>query len=126
MKNLRKVQFGLLAVLLAVGIVFGMSAFKKDPISKRLQYTFRYNGPDYLQANVETESNWVYSADPITCDGEPEEACSILVDESFVNNPMTTPTLKSSLNIISDVYLSTAFVKKSDDETMEIVNRTQQ
>jgi hypothetical protein len=127
MKNLRKVQFGLLAVLLAVGVVFGMSAFKGEAKGKRVQYTFRYNGPDHSKANVENESNWIYTTDPITCDDTPEQACSIVVDEAFVNNPLTTPTLKSSLNLdVTPFSSSSAYVSGSDDATMEVVNRAEQ
>ena len=125
MKNL-KLILPALAIILGLGIVFTQSAFKGEAKGKRLQYTFRYNGPDHSKANVENESNWVYTTSPITCDDVPQEACSIVVDQAFVNNPLTTPTLKSSLNIVADNYLSTAFVKESDDDTMEIVNRTQQ
>ncbi|TKC03476.1 DUF6520 family protein [Pedobacter cryotolerans] len=122
-----KLFVGLAALLVAFGVVFSMSAFKGEAKGKRVQYTFRYNGPDHSKANVENESNWIYTTDPITCDDTPEQACSIVVDEAFVNNPLYTPTLKSSLNLAGTPFSSSsAFVSGSDDATMEIVNRAEQ
>ena len=123
MKNLKNL-LPVLALVLGLCLVLTQSAFKG---TKAGQYTFRYNGPDHSKANVENESNWIYTTDPITCDDTPEQACSIVVDEAFVNNPLTTPTLKSSLNLdVTPFSSSSAFVSGSDDATMEVVNRAEQ
>jgi hypothetical protein len=120
MKNLKNL-LPVLALVLGLGLVLTQSAFKSV---KTDQYTFRYNGPDYAQANVENEANWVHD-ESVTCVDAPQKACSIVVDQAFVNNPSTTPTLKSSLNLQSDIYSGTAFVEGSDDGSMEIINREQ-
>ncbi|RZK37834.1 MAG: hypothetical protein EOO90_24145 [Pedobacter sp.] len=120
MQNLKK-MLPLMALVLGMGLVLTQSAFKT---TKTDQYTFRYNGPNYSQANVENEANWIHD-ESVACTDVPQKACSIKVDASFVNNPLTTPTLKSSLNLATDLYSGTAFVEGSDDGSMEIINRQQ-
>ena len=120
-KNLSK---GLMAAALGLVLVFGGSAFKAD--SKRVQYTFRYNSSDKSQAEVEKESNWIYSPSSAGCNQVQQEACIIHVDQSFVNTS-GTPTLDPSLNLLATPYTSTqAYVTSSDDGDMDIENRTAQ
>jgi len=120
-KNLSK---GLLAAAFGLALVFGGSAFKAD--SKRVQYTFRYDGSIKSKAQVETLSNWVYDPNATGCDEVQQEACIIHVDQAFVNTS-GTPTLNASLNLVATpVTSSRAYVSSSDDDTMEIQNRTAQ
>eukprot|EP00744_Colponema_vietnamica_P037632 GILI01068826.1.p1 GENE.GILI01068826.1~~GILI01068826.1.p1 ORF type:complete len:123 (+),score=3.28 GILI01068826.1:346-714(+) len=121
MKNAKKLM--LFAFILGIGLVFTQSAFKS---TNRTLYTFRYVGADYLKASVENESNWIYDSSAASCDDSPEQACTIKVDAAFVNNPTTTPSLKSSLNLVAALHSpGSAYVESADDDQMEIINRSQ-
>ncbi|MFC3560194.1 hypothetical protein [Pedobacter jamesrossensis] len=120
-KNLSK---GILAAAFGLALVISGSAFKAD--SKRVQYTFRYDGANKSKAQVETLSNWIYDPSAAGCDEVQQEACIIHVDQAFVNTS-GTPTLDPSLNLVATPYTSTrAYVSSSDDENMDIENRTAQ
>lgn len=63
MKNLRKVQFGLLAVLLAVGVVFGMSAFKTKTLETAKSATYwRFDSTDI--SDLRDATKYVKITDP--------------------------------------------------------------
>ncbi|GAA4196168.1 hypothetical protein GCM10022289_01460 [Pedobacter jeongneungensis] len=123
--TIKKVSKGLMAAAFGLLLVVGGSAFKADS-NKRVQYTFRYNNADHSLGAVQTLSNWVYDPSAPSCDEEPQEACTIKVDQAYVNTG-GTPTLKSTLNLQASAYTTTsAFVIGSDDESMAIENRTAQ
>lgn len=88
-------------------------------------YTFYYNGPDFSVDEVTKESNWVYDATDNTCSGDNDQACTIKVNTSFVNNPGTaTPTLKTATNLTASLNTtySSAYVTGSSDGGMLISN----
>lgn len=93
------------ALTLTVGIAFAVNAMenkvdKQSTMTKEeTLYTFEYNGPDFSQANVEDESNWTYTPNTDMCSGSDERPCKLQVSASYVNNPSTSPTLKSATNI---------------------------
>ncbi|KQS36851.1 hypothetical protein [Pedobacter sp. Leaf194] len=129
MKNL-KIKTGLLAFVFGLAIVFSQSAFKYvnnggKAVASR---TFYYHGPNtYTQAQVEDESNWSIAPPEDLCNNVNQAACEIIVDENFVDNPSTpTPTLKSSLNLVSSYNsgTSSAYITSSDDPSMTLENRT--
>ena len=96
---LKKINLGLVALVLGFGLVFTQSAFRSAK-SSRDQFTFRYTGPGAMtESQVEDVANWTYDADNLSCPAGLDEACSILIDESHVDNPGTAPTLNSSASI---------------------------
>ncbi|QPH38651.1 hypothetical protein [Pedobacter endophyticus] len=122
--TVKKVSKGLMAAALGLVLVFGGSAFKAD--SKRVQYTFKYNSANKSKAQVETLSNWIYDPSAAGCNEVQQEACIIHVDQAYVNTS-GTPTLDPSLNLVATAFNSSrAYVSSSDDDTMEIENRTAQ
>lgn len=119
----KNLSTGILAAAFGIALVFTGSAFKATH-SKRVQYTFRYNDTNHSKANVEDESKWLYDPSAAGCDENPQQACLITVDETYVN-PGSTPTLKSSLNISAAAFSSSnAYVAGSADGSMEIQNRS--
>lgn len=75
MKNLKKMMFGLAALVMAFGLVFSVSAFtKKDPINLAYQYT----GDD--ESNVMNAGSWTpitYNPSPTECDAEGDLVCVV-------------------------------------------------
>lgn len=106
---LKRINLGLVALVLGFGLVFTQSAFKAQK-SNREQFTFRYTGPSAMtKSQVENVANWTYDSDNLSCPAGPAEACSILVDESHVNNPDTAPTLNSSASIDAEPGLGAKY-----------------
>jgi len=94
----KKHILGLAALSLGFGLVFTQSAFKAEKPT-RAQYTFHYTGPGTMsESQVENVANWSRDESTQCPDGD-DYACSIRVDETYVDNPLTSPTLKSSTNI---------------------------
>ncbi|OKS85894.1 hypothetical protein [Mucilaginibacter polytrichastri] len=137
-KWLRAVSFiALFFVIVGIGFVVKAEATKRASSKTKVAnatsskkhkqfaaYTFYYNGPSYSVSDVTNESNWVYDPDGNTCSGDNEQACTIQVDAAFVNNPATTPTLKTSTNLtatLNSTY-NTAYVTGSSDAGMAISN----
>ena len=119
-KNLSK---GLMAAAFGLVLVFAGSAFKADKTAAKTMYTFYYDGPDYTAAQVTNESNWKFDADDNTCSGINEQACTIRVSASFVDNPTSSPSLKSSLNLVSTASApSINYVSGSADGALQISN----
>jgi hypothetical protein len=75
-------------------------------------------------SDVTNESNWAYDPNGNTCSGVNAQACTIQVDASYVNNPSTAPTLKTSTNLTATLNptYSTAYVTGSADAGMSISN----
>lgn len=128
MKNLKKLMFGLAALVMAFGLVFSVSAFKKKadaPLST--SSTFFYNGPlPATQAEVEKPENWKFDNDAAACDDEPEMACSITVNDTYVDKSGAEPVLQSSIALQAQEHasLAAAFVVGSADNSMQIINRS--
>ncbi|WP_133586140.1 hypothetical protein [Sphingobacterium yanglingense] len=98
----------------------------KQPVQKaEVLYTFEYKGPDFSKANVENEANWVYTPNTELCEGSEEIPCRIQVSQSYVDNPTTSPTLKSMTNITADLnpISNTHFVDGIADASGVISNR---
>ncbi len=119
MKN--KLMYGLATLILAFGLILGMSAFKNHA-SKRTTLTFYYSGPDYKSENVTNPSNWAYDPEENLCSGFDEMACTIQVDNSFVNSG--TNTLKSSIALTATTSApDIAYITGSADKQMRIYNQ---
>ncbi|WP_162923686.1 hypothetical protein [Arachidicoccus soli] len=92
------------AVAMGVALVMATSAFTKAPTNKSgdTLYTFQYNAPSgmhpYSQANVENVANWSYTTST-SCNGVNVEACGLQVPESYVDDPIGSPTLDASIDI---------------------------
>ena len=118
---------GLLTLVLGLGLVFTQSAFKSANLQKKgfAPVTFYYHGPNFTKFEVEDESNWNTTSPGGSCLGN-DKACSITVDEDYVDNPSTTPTLNPSINLEAENSpASLARVKRSDDGSMIIANNEQ-
>lgn len=94
---------------MAVGAVLALfnSAFKQVPRDKNddPMYTFEYTPPasdPYSAAHVQDTANWVFTSTPDPCLGS-DKACTLEVPADFVNNPGSSPTLKSSIAIQTQV-----------------------
>lgn len=95
---------------MAVGAVLALatSAFSKAPKDKSgdpTTYSFEYNPPSgdpdpYSISNVQNVANWQNTTSPDPCGGS-DEACTLLnVPDTYVNGG-STPTLKSTINIVA-------------------------
>jgi hypothetical protein len=132
MATKRKVWLSAIASIALIAVVGLGLAFKPVGNIKKVaakksgtMYTFAYNGPDFSVANVENEANWSYTSSTDLCDGIDVKPCRIQVSESFVNNPGTAPTLKSTANVSATLNstFSTAYVDGLDDPDGVISNR---
>lgn len=109
MKNLKKVVFGLVALIVAFGLVFTVSAFKK----KRASIYWQYN------LNVETGARSGYNYSPIGnpnspgCDDGEEMPCVLQVDESIDSQAKLDNYLSTNFATEADVTAS-AFHSKSN------------
>ncbi len=99
---LRKHILSLAALVLGFGLVVTQSAFKASNLN-RAQFAFRYTGPDTkTKSQVENVANWTYDADNLSCPAGNDEACSLLIDDSHVDNQASNPTLNSSASIMAE------------------------
>ncbi|WP_461791633.1 hypothetical protein [Pedobacter sp.] len=126
LKTLKTNLLGVIALVVAFGLVLGMSAFTSAENGKRDTYTFYYDGPyPATVADVEQEDNWTHDAGQQECGGELQMACSITIDESYVDdsNP-SQPKLESSAALQASPFgTNAAYVTGSADGTATIVNR---
>lgn len=127
MKTLKMNFFSVLALIVAFGLVIGMSAFTSAENTKRTTYTFFYDGPSNPDVSeVEEEDHWTYDATPQPCDDEPETACTIEIDAAFVDvitDPLV-PRLKQEAELRAAASDNSAYVISSDDENMSIANKS--
>jgi len=94
---------GLVALLLGFGLVVTQSAFTSKG-EQRAQFAFHYSGPSTMTVSeVQDEQNWTYDLTPVTCPSGTNQACSILIDEAYVDNPSSAPTLSSSAAITAEL-----------------------
>lgn len=124
---LKKINLGLVALVLGFGLVFTQSAFtsSKKVTEGRAKLTFHYEGPlPMTKADVEDESNWVYGEE--TCPEGNTLACAIEIEDTYVDNPSgPTPTLNSSAALVSDPLIAAPRVTGSADNSIVIYNRQQ-
>lgn len=123
---MKKVKFnlGLVALVLGFGFVMTQSAFSVNTENaKRTMYTFYYDGPDYTHAAVTNESNWKYDPGNNLCSRINERACTIQVSSVFVNNPTSSPSLKSTLNLSAAAFSPNInYITGSSDLNLVIAN----
>ncbi|QXU41449.1 hypothetical protein [Pedobacter sp. D749] len=127
---LKKINLGLVALVLGFGLTIVTSAFKNTNKSEngRAQYTFSYTytgSNPYSVANVTNPSHWEYTPSSEGCSGD-ERACTIRIDQEYVDLS-ATPALKStaSLTAALNPSTSTAYITGSADDFMDIQNSDQ-
>ena len=99
MKNSKKINFGLLGLILGLGLVFTQSAFK----SAKAPVQYQYISNSHLPADIKDINNWqaVSSNSPACGEGD-EVVCRYTYDgntaafSSFLSQSSTTPTLLRS------------------------------
>lgn len=121
----------LFAIVTGVALVTATSAFKEAPKSKSgaTLYTFYYNSSDYSTSAVENEGNWTYTPSSDLCSFDDEKACRIQVTADYVNNPGTSPSLKTSANVTATdnpSHPGTAYVSSIADADGVISNQAYQ
>lgn len=82
MKNLKKLSFGLAALVMAFGLVFSVSAFKeRNSAKKGAAVFFKYEGSSFNEAAYRNISNWKQTTAPEeeSCIGE-QDICILSVD----------------------------------------------
>ncbi len=118
---------GVFALIAAFGLVLSMSAFTPAE-TKRDTYTYYYDGPfPATVSDVEDVENWKHDAETEECGGELQMACSITIDENYVDdtNP-SEPILESSADLQATAFgTDAAYVTASADGSATIVNRLQ-
>lgn len=89
MKNLKKLTFGLVALVLAFGLVFSVSAFKNR--AKRAPVYFKYEGTTFDETAYRNISNWHQTTAPEeeACIGD-SDICILSVDSDNLSGPGTT------------------------------------
>jgi hypothetical protein len=104
----RKFMIPLLAAIVGLVLVFGVSAFKDEKSSKVdklfATYTFHYVPTTYTQPMVETESNWTFGSAG-NCDGTVHKACEVEVLDTYThldaNNNRVLNTSGSFIPVIA-------------------------
>jgi len=121
MKHLKKLSFGVFAMIFGLAIVLTQSAFKST--NHRASYTFYYDGPDYSENEVKDPSNWKLGTQ--SC-GTPTDnvPCTILVDDDYVDNPTSPTALDPDIDLQATQHdTNEYYISGSDDASMEITNR---
>ncbi len=110
MKNLKSLMFGLVALVLAFGLVFSVSAFKQISAKKKMYSYWRYN-PN-TEAGTLNGYNYIKIDDPQEpgCEDENEIPCIIQVDDTIISQPAL------------DTYLNNTFT--TEDEVIQIAVHT--
>ena len=90
MKNLKKLTFGLVALVLAFGLVFSVSAFKNLTIKKGTTVYFKYNDSTFNETAYRNIGNWqpIDHPEEVGCDGE-TNICILRVDSDNLTAPGT-------------------------------------
>jgi hypothetical protein len=83
MKNLKKLMFGLLALVMVFGLVFSLSAFTQ--IKKGPTVYFKYKGTSFNETDYRSMSNWEPVAEPgeVECGGD-NNICILRVDSDHL------------------------------------------
>lgn len=110
MKNLKKLAFGLVALCLAFGLVFSVSAFKSKSKTAKAYSYWRYDLNQETGALSGFNYTKISNPDAPSCDDAEEIPCVIRVDENI--------TTQNDL----DDFLSNTY--SSDDEVMELAIHT--
>lgn len=103
-------MFGLVALVLAFGLVFSVSAFKQISAKKKMYSYWRYN-PN-TEAGTLNGYNYIKIDDPQEpgCEDENEIPCIIQVDDTIISQPAL------------DTYLNNTFT--TEDEVIQIAVHT--
>jgi len=116
---------------IAIGLVLAVatSGFKEGSKDKNgvNMYLFEYdNSQPYDITHVQDKGNWDLNQNAAECDQTNEEACTISVPESDVDNPGPSATLKSSFSITAatNSTTGTAYVSSLSDASAQEFNRT--
>lgn len=91
MKNLKKLTFGLVALVMAFGLVFSVSAFKSKSSTKRTPVYFKYTGSNFNETAYRNISNWEQTTAPEeeACFGN-TNICILKVDTENLSGPGAT------------------------------------
>ena len=96
---IKKYGTGLLAIIVAIAAFAFTKPVAHKPLATKI---FQYQAPalnPYSEANVEKQSNWAETTlSGTTCNTNPDRACQLKVDDSFIN---PDHTLKSSFMIVA-------------------------
>ncbi|HEX5154288.1 MAG TPA: DUF6520 family protein [Parafilimonas sp.] len=116
MNKIKKFTMPFIAIVIAAALVFGASAFK--PLKPFSTTTMYYHGGSFLQADVQTKSNWTTSSQ--SCPNGTAKACSVDVPDDIVSggsfistvslegtagNPSALSAVKNSGNNVSGVTI---------------------
>ncbi|MFB6453789.1 hypothetical protein ACE38W_00855 [Chitinophaga sp. Hz27] len=117
----KKIATPIIAAMASLMLFIGTTAFTNNPIkhkktvtttttkkSRATMYTFYYNGSSFTVNDVQNPTKWTYTSNSSLCDGTDEQACRIQVPATYVDNPTTAPTLKSTVNIQAALNSSTS------------------
>lgn len=100
--NLKK-MFPVFAIALGLVLAMATSGFKEEPMKQNnlVMHTFEYTAPggSYSQANVQDETNWVYTASTARCNDQKEKACRIFVTDDDVTQSGSSYVLNSGFGI---------------------------
>lgn len=123
----------LLSALFLFGVFFMVKGMdRNDKVEKQNEtvkadelFTFEYTGSNFSKTAVENEANWSIAPSNELCDGAEEVPCRIQVSSTYVNNPTSSPTLKTSANIAAALNSSTGthYVNSMADPSGVISNR---
>ncbi|MGN6804011.1 MAG: DUF6520 family protein [Ginsengibacter sp.] len=117
------------AIALGLVLALATSAFKQAPKDQNGvdTYLFEYDiSQPYDVSHVQDKANWDLNQNAAGCDQTNQEACTIRVPESDVDNPGPSATLKSSFSITAATNSSTgtAYVSSLSDMSAQKFNKT--
>ena len=112
-----------LIALVAVVAAFGAMSFNTNSKTDDM-YVFEFDASNsYSEANVENQSNWTFvGVEQSLCNGVQGKACRLAVEETYVDNPSSTPTLKSGLNIQAQITTTKARVTSIAGQPANLVS----
>ena len=111
MKNLKKMLFGLAALVLAFGLVFSVSAFK-GPAQKTSTLKYRFIGTN--SADLQDPSKWLdvsSEANPVPCETGSVLPCIV----QFENNEYTDiEDFYTQHDTAAEMFKTTRVISKKD------------
>lgn len=129
--NKMNIQKMIPSFAIAIGLALAMatSGFREGPkdINGANTYLFEFDSSQpYDVAHVQDKGNWDLNQSAAECDQNNEEACTIRVPESDVDNPGPSATLKSSFSITAatNSATGTAYVSSLSDMSAQKINKT--
>jgi hypothetical protein len=88
---MKKYILGLGAIMFAVALAFGMSAFKTTNKKPKFD-SYRF---EYVSGDASIPSNWVFTTSPAECQGN-GESCTMSLFSPYVNTNTTPVSIKAS------------------------------